>query len=183
MLIATESVAQLFVKEKTIFSIRTPVSSLGQSNVFHANVTGNSTLHLIGKKQTWAIAKNAYLTNVSIDNASKLRMIIKINIKGNLDIRSGVLVLEHPLIIGGKLLAFNKATVQNACFITFIQHHIAPLNVLFSSCSQVEVANFSKSQKGLNNVIFIKKYCVSHYVAAFYQRYSAAPTILPLENS
>jgi hypothetical protein len=52
MLIATESVAQLFVKEKTIFSIRTPVSSLGQSNVFHANVTGNSTLHLIGKKQT-----------------------------------------------------------------------------------------------------------------------------------
>tara|TARA_B110000238_G_C16038130_1_gene400577 strand:- start:10 stop:576 length:567 start_codon:yes stop_codon:yes gene_type:complete len=184
VLLSTDGVAQLVVKENTIFTINSPVSSLEQSNAFYANVAGNGVLHFKAKQQTLAVAKNAYLTNVSIDNASKLRIITKINIKGNLDILSGLLVLEYPLIIGGKLIALNTATVQNAYFITFIQQYIEPANGIFSYSLQTAfVANFSKSQKGLKNCSFIKKHSVSQYVAAFYQRYSAAPTTPPPENS
>jgi hypothetical protein len=184
MLVPTESVAQLVVKENTIFSIHTPVYSLEKSNAFYANVTGKAALHFKVKQQTLAVAKNAYLTNVSIDNASQFRIITKINIKGNLDILSGVLALEHPLLIGGKLAALNTATVQNAYLITFIQQHIEPAEGLFSFRSPTAfVANFSKDQKGVEQYNFIKKHSVSQYAAAFYQRYRAAPSSPPPENS
>jgi hypothetical protein len=185
VLLPAISVAQFVVKNNSILTLNHPVYSLEQNNAFQSFVTGDAILHFNGNLQTLTTSKDAYLTNVTIDSATKLHIINKITIKGNLDIVSGVLVLEYPLIIGGKFTVLNTAAVQNAYLITFEQHNIEQTNSILAYSSQVTpfFANSNKKQEGLKYVKNIKKVTAMYYVIDSYRCYVAAPTTPPPENS
>jgi hypothetical protein len=186
MLLPTESAAQLVVKENFIFSLNGPVYSVEQSNAFYSNVTGNAALHFVGTQQTLAIAKNVYLTNVSIGNAAQLRIITKISIKENLDILSGVLVLEYPLIIGGRLTLLDTAAIENTQLITILNHTVLEQTngLLANSASARPFANnLDNEQTALNAFKNTKERRLLWYVAHSYQWDIAAPNTPPPEYS
>jgi hypothetical protein len=173
------------VKDNSTLTLQHRVYSLEQNNDFQSFVTGDGMLHFNGNLQNLTASKDAYLTNVSIDNATQFHIITKISVKGNLDILSGVLVLEYPLIIGGKVTVFNTAAVQNAYLITFMHHNIEQANGIFAYNSQATpfVVNFDKNQKELKNWKRIQKQTVLQYVADCYQWFTEGPRTPPPENS
>lgn len=113
--------AQLIVKDNTKFFLKGKLSTATQTNKFYSDIKGEQgVLFFVGKAQTIQTAAQASLSNVVVNNASELSVFSKLQIKGDLTISKGVLVLNHELLIHGKLELQSGAFIQNKHLITFV---------------------------------------------------------------
>jgi hypothetical protein len=113
------SFGQLKVNPKTIVTANNVVSSKEEANVFDSSVLGNDTLLLNGVHQYLETADSTSLPSLHVANGNELTIRSELKLRGNLVVKSGVLILQKPLHIEGDVILEKDAAIQNQYLIIY----------------------------------------------------------------
>jgi hypothetical protein len=99
------SFGQLKVNPKTIVTVNNIGSSKGEAYVFDSCVLGADELFLKGVLHYFEAAGNTSLIFLIVANADELTILTELKTRGNLDAKSGILVLQKVLHSKGDVIS------------------------------------------------------------------------------
>ncbi len=169
--------AQFVVKENTVFHLQGKLTSLEQKNEFQSDIQGSEgALYLMGQQQTLETASDVSLPNLVVNNASELTVLSKLQLKGKLTLKKGVLKLNHPIHIEGQIIKLHGASIENEFLVTFVkeQQQLQAANEMFSSKTATNAAiivhyNFLNGREVLYNTSpcsNMETNCYKHFAPA-----------------
>ena len=181
-LLPFSAMAQLVVKENTVFLVKSEISTKEKTNQFKSDIEGEKgTLCLAGKSQTLETAIDVSLPNVVLNNASELAVLSKLNIKGDLTIKKGILKLNHELTIKGKIIKYNGAIIQNEFMIIFVNDNQQFHELEGAITSNQKTNEVVGSENKIINDFFKqnKQFQFTYAVTNLYKSYSPIPLSPP----
>ena len=113
------SFAQFKVNPNTVFTANNVVSSKEEANVFDSSVLGESQVVLNGQNQSLETAVNTSLPTLKVADANELTINTELKLRGDLVVEAGVLKLNHPVHVGGKVILAEDALIFNAHLIKY----------------------------------------------------------------
>ena len=113
------SFAQFKVNPNTIFTANNVVSSKEEANVFDSSVLGESQIVLNGQNQHLQASKSASLPTLKVADANELTITTELKLRGDLVVETGVLKLDHPLHVEGKVLLGDDVLIYNEHFLIY----------------------------------------------------------------
>lgn len=116
---STLTFGQFKINHNTKFTAKNVVSSKEEANVFESSILGDNELVLNGEHQHLETAANTSLPTLRVANGNELTIRTEVTLRKNLVVQSGVLKLEKPLHVKGKVILDNNALLYNDHFVNY----------------------------------------------------------------
>ena len=179
------SSAQLTIKENTIVSFHQDVTSKSSQNSIFSDVQGDNALILSSKAEFLYVGDNVSLYDLIIENSSSFKILSPVQLRGDLEVQSGVLALHHPIQVAGQVILGAEAVLLNPEYITKQQLELFAANSIAPNAN-----NFTTTVVAVTSSAFLKSEMFSYKQAnsstrslkIFFKQYDVQPLTPPPEQ-
>ena len=179
------SSAQLTIKENTIVSFHQDVTSKSSQNSIFSDVQGDNALILSSKAEFLYVGDNVSLYDLIIENSSSFKILSPVQLRGDLEVQSGVLALHHPIQVAGQVILGAEAVLLNPEYITKQQLELFAANSIAPNAN-----NFTTTVVSVTSSAFLKSEMFSYKQAnsstrslkIFFKQYDVQPLTPPPEQ-
>ena len=179
------SSAQLTIKENTIVSFHQDVTSKSSQNSIFSDVQGDNALILSSKDEFLYVGDNVSLYDLIIENSSSFKILSPVQLRGDLEVQSGVLALHHPIQVAGQVILGAEAVLLNPEYITKQQLELFAANSIAPNAN-----NFTTTVVAVTSSAFLKSEMFSYKQAnsstrslkIFFKQYDVTPSTPPPEH-